>query len=85
MSQATVIYNYKGEKGSFTACLGFSDYIKKGNGSEFEIVISTLSNEKPIDSKNRKKLISELQALLDSQKSLVYSNFKAYLNKKNNI
>ena len=78
-------YNYKGEKGSFTACLGFSDYIKKGNGSEFEIVISTLSNEKPIDSKNRKKLISELQALLDSQKSLVYSNFKAYLNKKNNI
>ena len=78
-------YNYKGEKGSFTACLGFSDYVKKGNGSEFEIVISTLSNEKSIDSKNRKKLISELQALLDSQKSIVYSNFKEYLNRKNNI
>lgn len=75
-------YNYKGEKGSFTACLGFSDYAKKGNGSEFEIVISTLSNEKTIDSKNRKKLISELQALLDNQKSLVYNNFKDYLNRK---
>jgi hypothetical protein len=75
-------YNYKGEKGSFTACLGFSDYAKKGNGSEFEIVISTLSNEKTIDSKNRKKLISELQALLDNQKSLVYNKFKAYLNRK---
>lgn len=78
-------YNYKGEKGSFSACLGFSDYAKKGNSSEFEIVISTLSNEKTIDSKNRKKLMSELQALLDSQKSIVYNNFKAYLNRKNNI
>ncbi len=78
-------YNYKGEKGSFSARFGFSDYAKRGNGSEFEIVISTLSNEKTIDSKNRKKLISELQALLDSQKSIVYNNFKAYLNRKNNI
>ncbi len=69
-------YSYKGEKGTFTACLGFPDYAKKGNSSEFEIAILTLSNERTIDSKNRKKLISELQALLDNQKSLEYNNFK---------
>lgn len=75
-------YIYKGEKGTFTACLGFSDYIKKGNVSEFEIVISTLSNEKSIDSRGRKKLMSDLQAELDNQKSLVYNNFKSYQNSK---
>lgn len=79
---ALFTYSFKGEKGSFTACLGFSDYTKKGNGSEFEIVISTLSNEKPIDSKHKRNLISELQAELDNQKSFVYNNFKVYQNNK---
>lgn len=75
-------YSFKGEKGTFTASLGFSDYAKKGNGSEFEIVISTLSNEKHIDSKEKKKLMAALQAELDKQKSLVYNNFIAYQNNK---
>ena len=75
-------YTFKGEKGTFTASLGFSDYAKKGNGSEFEIVISTLSNEKHIDSKEKKKLMAALQAELDKQKSLVYNNFIAYQNNK---
>lgn len=77
-------YDFKGEKGTFTASLGFSDYIKKGNGAEFEIEIvpSTLSNDKHIDSKERKKLIAALQSELDKQKSLVYNNFIAYQNSK---
>lgn len=75
-------YSFKGEKGTFTASLGFSDYTKKGNGSEFEIVISTLSNEKHIDLKEKKKLMAALQAELDKQKSLVYNDFIANQNKK---
>ena len=79
-------YNFKGEKGTFTASLGFSDYIKKGYGAEFEIVVSTLSNEKHIDSKGRKKLMASLQSELDKQKSIVYNNFIAYQNnKKSNL
>ena len=76
-------YSYKGEKGTFTASLGFSDYTKKGYGSEFEIVISTLSNEKHIDSKERKRLMASLQAELDKQKSIVYNKFITYQNNKN--
>ena len=75
-------YSFKGEKGTFTASLGFSDYTKKGNGSEFEIVISTLSNEKHIDLKEKKKLMAALQAELDKQKSFVYNDFIANQNKK---
>lgn len=75
-------YNFKGEKGTFTASLGFSDYTKKGNGSEFEIVLSTLSNEKHINSKERKNLMAVLQAELDKQKSFVYNNFITYQNNK---
>lgn len=74
--EALFEYRVKGEKGFFKASMGFSDFLKKGNSSEFEIVISTLSNEKPIDLKYKRKLIAELQAELDNQKSFVYSNFK---------
>lgn len=74
-------YEYKGERGTFTATLGFSDYPKKGNNSEFEIVISALNNEKNQDSRTRKKLLADLQAELDKQKSIVYNNFIEYQNR----
>lgn len=75
-------YEYKGEKGTFTANFGFPDYTKKGGNSEFEVVITSLSNEKPQDTKTRKKLMASLQAELDKRKSLVYNNFIDYQNKK---
>lgn len=68
-------YSFKGERGSFTASLGFSDYTKKGCKSEFEIVIDSLSNENHIDTKYRKTLMNALQAELDKQKSIVYNQF----------
>ena len=79
---ALFYYSFKGEKGTFTASMGFSDYLEKGYGSEFEIVLSSLSNEKHIDSKERKKLMAALQAELDKQKSIVYNNFITYQNNK---
>lgn len=74
-------YEYKGERGNFTATLGFSDYPRKGNSSEFEIVISALNNERNLDGKTRKKLLADLQAELDKQKSIVYNNFIEYQNR----
>lgn len=75
-------FEYKGEKGSMIADLGFPDYTKKGDSAEFEISISLQTNKKILDTKYQKKLVSELQSEFDKQKSLVYNNFTMYLKQK---
>ena len=78
--EAVFSFDYKGEKGSITICLGFPDYNKKMHNAEFEITIRSLNIKNRLTSKARKTLESKLLSEMDKQKSLVYSNFIEYLN-----
>lgn len=79
---AAFSYNFKGEKGTATICLGFPDYNKRTQSSEFEITIHSLNNEKKLTPREKKKLESQLLSEMDKQKSLVYSKFVEYLEKQ---
>ncbi|MBK8242242.1 MAG: hypothetical protein IPK88_02360 [Saprospiraceae bacterium] len=74
-------YNFKGEKGLFAVNFGFPDYTSKGENSEFELHISTLSPSKSIDARTRNLLKSQLLSEIDKQKSIVYNNFLEYKQK----
>lgn len=75
-------FNYKGEKGTVSLCLGFPDYNKKGQNAEFEITIHSLNSNNRLPPRDKKKLESQLLSEMDKQKSLVYSNFIDYLKKQ---
>lgn len=79
---AVFSFDYKGEKGTVTICLGFSDYNKKLQNAEFEITIHSLSCDNKLSPRDKKKLESQLLSEMDKQKSLVYSNFVEYLKKQ---
>ncbi len=76
---AVFSFDYKGEKGTVTICLGFPDYNKKGQNAEFEITINSLNCDNRLSPRDKKKLESQLLSEMDKQKSLVYSNFIEYL------
>lgn len=78
--EAVFSFDYKGEKGTITICLGFPDYNKKMHNAEFEITIRSLNIKNRLTSKAKKTLESKLLSEMDKQKSLVYSNFIEYLN-----
>ena len=78
--EAAFSFDYKGEKGVITICLGFPDYNKKMHNAEFEITIRSLSTKNRLTPKAKKTLESRLLSEMDKQKSLVYSNFIEYLN-----
>lgn len=76
---ATYIFNFKGYSGQFTVSFGFPDFISvKKENAEFELNISSISPTKPLDTKTRKSLKSQLLSEMDKQKSIVYSNFLKY-------
>ena len=77
---AVPLYNYKGENGQMTVSLGFPDYTSKKDNAEFEINISSLSNDRILDAKDRRKLKSKLLSEMDKQKSIVYNNYPSYIN-----
>ncbi len=79
---AVFSFDYKGEKGTVTLCLGFPDYNKKGQNAEFEITIHSLNSDNRLSPRDKKKLESQLLSEMDKQKSLVYSNFIDYLKKQ---
>lgn len=79
---AVFSFNYKGETGTATICLGFPDYNKKLQNAEFEITIHSLSCDNKLSPRDKKKLESQLLSEMDKQKSLVYSNFVEYLKKQ---
>ncbi len=76
---AVFSFDYKGEKGTVTICLGFPDYNKKGQNAEFEIAIHAMNCDNRLSPRDKKKLESQLLSEMDKQKSLVYSNFIKYL------
>ena len=76
---AVFSFDYKGEKGTVTICLGFPDYNKKAQNAEFEITIHSLNSDNRLSPRDKKKLESHLLSEMDKQKSLVYSNFIGYL------
>ena len=78
--EAVFSFDYKGEKGTVTICLGFPDYSKNGSNAEFEIAINSLNCDNRLLSRDKKKLESQLLSEMDKQKSQVYSNFIDYLN-----
>ena len=78
--EAVFSFDYKGEKGTVTICLGFPDYSKNGSNAEFEIAINSLNCDNRLSSRDKKKLESPLLSEMDKQKSQVYSNFIDYLN-----
>ena len=77
--EAVFSFDYKGEKGVVTICLGFPDYSKNGSNAEFEIEINSLNCDNRLSSRDKKKLESQLLSEMDKQKSQVYSNFINYL------
>ena len=79
---AVFSFDYKGEKGTATICLGFPDYNKKLQNAEFEITIHSLSCDNKLSPRDKKKLESQLLSEMDKQKSLVYSDFVEYLKKQ---
>lgn len=80
--EAVFSFNYKGESGYITICLGFPDYNKKMHNAEFEITIHSLNTKKRLIPKVKNELESKLLSEMDKQKSIVYSNFIEYLNNK---
>lgn len=76
---AVFSFDYKGEKGTVTICLGFPDYNKKGQNAEFEIAVHAINCDNRLSPRDKKKLESQLLSEMDKQKSLVYSNFIEYL------
>lgn len=80
--EAVFSFNYKGETGFVTICLGFPDYNKKTHNAEFEITIQSLNVKNRLIPKNKKKLESKLLSEMDRQKSKVYSDFMEYLNNR---
>lgn len=79
---ATFEYDYKGKKGKICFCLGFPDYSSKGNSSEFEVNIKSLTPNNNMSNKEKRDLKAKLLIAMDKQKSIVYSNFLDYLKKK---
>ena len=77
---AVYSFDYKGEKGAVTICLGFPDYNKKSQNAEFEITIHSLNADNRLSPRDKKRLESQLLSEMDKQKSLVYSNFIEHLN-----
>ncbi len=79
---AVFSYKYKGENGQMTVSLGFPDYTSKKDNAEFEINISTLNNQRNLDTKERRKLKSQLLSEMDKQKSIVYNKYLSYITSK---
>lgn len=79
---ATFEYVYKREKGKICFCLGFPDYCSKGNGSEFEVNIKSLTPNNNMSAKKKRDLKAKLLIAMDHQKSIVYSDFLEYLKNK---
>ncbi len=77
---AVYSFDYKGEKGTVTICLGFPDYNKKGQNAKFEITVHAINCDNRLSPRDKKKLESQLLSEMDKQKSQVYSNFIEYLN-----
>lgn len=80
--EATFKYDYNGQKGDVCICFGFPDYNSKGGSAEFEINIKSLTPSSSLNPKDKRNLKSKLLIAMDKQKSLVYSNFLEYINKK---
>lgn len=80
--EAVFSFDYKGEKGLITICLGFPDYNKKKNNAEFEITIHSLNTRNRLIPKVKNELESKLLSEMDKQKSIVYSHFIEYLNNR---
>lgn len=79
---ATFEYDYKREKGKTCFCLGFPDYCSKGNGSEFEVNIKSLTPNNNMSTKEKRDLKAKLLIAMDHQKSIVYSDFLEDLKNK---
>lgn len=75
---ALYVFNIKGLSGQFTVSFGFPDYLSKGENSEFELNISSISPTKVLDQRSKKILKSQLLSEMDKQKSIVYNNFLEY-------
>lgn len=74
-------YDYRGQKGSFTANFGFPDYTsKKAINSEFELNISSIRSTKSIDARTKNSLKSQLLSEMDKQKSNIYNKFLEFKN-----
>lgn len=80
--EATFKYDYNGKKGDVCICFGFPDYNSKGGSAEFEINIKSLTPSSSLNPKEKRNLKSKLLIIMDKQKSLVYSKFWEYINKK---
>ena len=80
--EATFKYDYNGKKGDVCICFGFPDYNSKGGSAEFEINIKSLTPSSSLNPKEKRNLKSKLLIIMDKQKSLVYSKFLEYINKK---
>ena len=79
--EAEFEYDYRGQKGSFTANFGFPDYTsKKTINSEFELNISSIRSTKSIDARTKNSLKSQLLSEMDKQKSNIYNKFLEFKN-----
>ena len=73
--QAKFNYDYNNEKGQIVVNMGFPDYLSKNGNAEFELNIISITPDKPMDLKTKKKLSDKLRFQMDELKLTEYNSF----------